>query len=97
MKQKRNTRWWVTCQTWEQRFTGAMFIELANARWSQARDHGEEDSERLAAANNMAVSLNDEGKYAEAEEIQRQVLEVSKRVLGPGHPSTVATSNNLAE
>ena len=89
-------RWWWTCQTCEQEFTGAMRIGLANAWWSQVRDRAEEDRERLAAASNLATSLYSQGKYAEAEEMQRAVLAVRKRVLGAEHPATLTTAGNLA-
>ena len=54
---KGSRRWWFTCQTCEQRFTGAMCIGLANAWWSQVRDRAEENPERLAARSNLANSL----------------------------------------
>ena len=40
-------RWWFTCQTCEQTFTGAMCIGLANAWWSQVRDRAEEARSRV--------------------------------------------------
>jgi hypothetical protein len=36
-----------------------------------------------------------QGKYVEAERIQREVHGVQKRVLGAEHPETLATANNL--
>jgi hypothetical protein len=35
-------------------------------------------------------------KYAKAEQINREVLAVEKRVLGPEHPSTLTSAANLA-
>jgi hypothetical protein len=35
-------------------------------------------------------------KLAEAEAIERELLDVQKRVLGAGHPSTLTTAGNLA-
>ena len=64
VERKRSRRWWFTCQTCEQRFTGAMCIGLANAWWSQVRDRAKEDPERLTAAGNLATSLDDQGKHA---------------------------------
>ena len=90
------SRWWFTCQTCEQRFTGALCIGLANAWWSQVRDRAEEDPERLEAANNLATSLDSQGKHAEAEEMLRAVLAVRKRVQGAEHPDTLTTAHNLA-
>ncbi|KAK6214532.1 hypothetical protein LQW54_004253 [Pestalotiopsis sp. IQ-011] len=44
----------------------------------------------------VAVSHNNLGKYAKAEEIYRETLELRKSVLGPEHPSTLVSINNLA-
>ena len=68
-----SSRWWFTCQTCEQMFTGTMCIGLANAWWSQVRDRAKEDPERLKAAGNLASSLSPQGKHAQAEEMQRSV------------------------
>jgi hypothetical protein len=73
--------WWE-CQTCLQCFMGGMLTGLANAWWSEVGDRAEEDAERLAAAHNLADSLSEQGKYAEAEQMQREVLEVRTRVLG---------------
>ena len=90
-------RWWFTCQTCEQEFTGAMRIGLANAWWSKVRDRAEEDPERLAAAHNLALSLSSQGKHAEAEEMQREVLAVRKRVLGAEHPDTLVAACDMLQ
>ena len=96
VERKSSRRWWFTCQTCEQRFTVAMYIGLVNAWWSQVRDRAKEDPERLTAATNLASSLDDQGKHAEAEEMGREVLSVLKRVLGTEHPDTLTTASNLA-
>ena len=93
---RKDWRWWFTCQTCEQEFTGAMCIALTNAWWSQVRDRAEEDPERLAAAHNMANSFSQQAKHAEAEEMLREVLAVRKQVLGAEHPDTLAAAGNLA-
>ena len=46
--------------------------------------------------NNLAFSLDFLGKHAEAEQMQREVLDVQRRVLGPEHPFTLVTMDNLA-
>ena len=38
-----------------------------------------------------------QGKYAEAETLQQQTLELTKAALGDDHPSTLDSMNNLAE
>ena len=57
---------------------------------------GAEHPQTLTSANNLAMSLSNQGKYADAETIQREVLGVTKRVLGAEHPDTLTYANNLA-
>jgi len=38
----------------------------------------------------------DQGKYREAVALERQVLEVRGRVLGPEHPDTLTAKGNMA-
>jgi len=38
----------------------------------------------------------DEGKYAQAEELWGQALDIQRRALGPEHPDTLETLSNLA-
>jgi uncharacterized protein (DUF2267 family) len=42
------------------------------------------------------MSLGYQGKLTDAARIQREVLEVQRRVLGEEHPSTLSSANNLA-
>jgi hypothetical protein len=37
-----------------------------------------------------------QGKYAEAETLQQQTLELRKATLGDDHPSTLSSMNNFA-
>ena len=37
-----------------------------------------------------------QGKYAQAEALYSQTLEIQRRVLGPEHPDTLMSMNNLA-
>jgi hypothetical protein len=41
------------------------------------------------------MSLSKHGKYAEAEAIERELLQVKKRVLGTEHPGTLTSARNL--
>ena len=81
LQENKGWQMWWECQTCLQWFTGGMSARLADTWWSEVGDRAEEDAERLAAANNLANSLSMQGKYAEAEEMQREVLAVRKRVL----------------
>ncbi len=56
---------------------------------------GAERPDTLSTASNPAASLFNQGKYAEAERIQREVYAVQKRVLGAEHPSMLTSANNL--
>jgi hypothetical protein len=45
---------------------------------------------------NLGCSLHGQGKRAEAEQMQREVLDMQRRVLGPEHPDALITTSNLA-
>jgi Flp pilus assembly protein TadD len=57
---------------------------------------GLEHPDTLASMNNLALALNRQGEYVEAEEMHRQTLELRRKVLGLEHPDTLASMNNLA-
>jgi len=46
--------------------------------------------------NNLALVLDHQGRYAEAEGMHRQALELRRKVLGAEHPSTLSSMDNLA-
>jgi tetratricopeptide (TPR) repeat protein len=46
--------------------------------------------------NNLALSLQAQGKYAEAESLFRQVIEIDEKVLGKDHPDVATAYSNLA-
>lgn len=56
----------------------------------------ENDPGSLARYGVLAAVLQARGKYEEAEEIDRRVLEGRESVLGPDHIDTLATASNLA-
>ena len=45
---------------------------------------------------NFASTYLNQGRWAEAEQLQVQVLETRKRVLGEEHPDLLASMGNLA-
>ena len=90
-----NAVWWE-CQTCKRYFTGQMRTGLAGAWWLRVHDQVEESDERLSAAANLASSLSEQGKHGEAEQLNRELLAVRRRVLGVEHPCTLAAANNLA-
>ena len=57
---------------------------------------GPEHPDTLTSMNNLAIVYYEQGKYAQAEALHSQTLEIRRRVLGPEHPDTLASMNNLA-
>jgi tetratricopeptide (TPR) repeat protein len=45
---------------------------------------------------NLAMVLEDQGKYEQAEEMNQQALSLRETVLGKEHPDTLASMNKLA-
>ncbi len=45
--------------------------------------------------NNLANLLFMQARYSEAGTLERQTLEIQKRVLGPNHPDTAMSTYNL--
>jgi tetratricopeptide (TPR) repeat protein len=56
----------------------------------------DDDGERLGLVLKCARTLYSDGRYKEAEELQMQVMETRKRVLGNEDPSTLTSMANLA-
>jgi tetratricopeptide (TPR) repeat protein len=56
---------------------------------------GESHPDYLSTLGNLAVSLNEQGRYADAEPLYRAAYEARAKVLGPEHPATLASANNL--
>ena len=46
--------------------------------------------------NNLAVNLNAQGKYAQAQPLFEKALEIRRRLLTDDHPDTASSYNNLA-
>jgi len=57
---------------------------------------GLEHPETLRSMDALSFVLHRQGKYGEAENMQRQVLETHKKVLGLEHPDTLRIMDNLA-
>jgi hypothetical protein len=45
---------------------------------------------------NLASTYRNQGRWKEAEDLEVQVMETRKRVLGEEHPSTLSSMANLA-
>eukprot|EP00967_Tisochrysis_lutea_P112173 scaffold176937_cov19-Tisochrysis_lutea.AAC.1 len=57
---------------------------------------GPEHPDTLESKHFIALSLNFQGKHAEAEGKLRQVIELQQKVLGPEHFLTIRSMSNLA-
>ena len=64
---------------------------------SMRRALGAAHPSTMSALGGVAAILNAEGRYAEAEPIVREVVELQKRVLGPEHPSTLLSIHDLSQ
>ena len=76
-------------------------LVLAEAAYRSAHDRcvvrfGAQDLVTLEVAHDRAVSLADRGRIHEAVAGLRGVLDTQQRVLGRGHPVTLASVQNLA-
>ena len=50
----------------------------------------------LVSMNNLAIVLESQGEYEEAEEMHQQTLELREKVLDKKHPYMLVNMNNLA-
>jgi tetratricopeptide (TPR) repeat protein len=68
---------------------------------------GAENPDTLRTLNNLATAIGRQARgmpdgrerqarFAEAEKLQREQLELSRRVMGPEHPNTLGSMGNLA-
>ena len=82
------------------RFIGGLPAWQASKKaWQQLASHPAVVPDEALASNMLMFKghgVYSEGRYSEAELLYRQVLEQRQRVLGPEHPDTIASINNLA-
>jgi eukaryotic-like serine/threonine-protein kinase len=57
---------------------------------------GPDNPPTLLTMEGLDVICEKEGKYAQAEALDRETLEVERRVLGADHPYTLGAMSNLA-
>jgi tetratricopeptide (TPR) repeat protein len=57
---------------------------------------GAEHPDTATSYNNVAVNLDDQGKYGEAQPLKEKALAIRRQVLGEEHPDTATGYNNLA-
>ncbi len=61
-----------------------------------AEAFGPQDPRLATSLNNLAELYRLQGKYAEAEPLNKRALAIRKRSLGPAHPDVANSLNNLA-
>ena len=57
---------------------------------------GPEHPDTLRTMVSLALVYNHQGKYAQAEALDSQILEIRRRLLGPEHQDMLMSMNNLA-
>jgi hypothetical protein len=57
---------------------------------------GEEHPDTLTSLNRLAAVLRHQGRYEEAEEMNRRALKGREKMLGKEHPDTLISVSSLA-
>ncbi len=76
----------------------AAYQEAENwfSRLLKIRETGKDDAKLGAALNNLALMYDEQGRYADAEPLYKQSLEIGEKSLGKDHPDVAHSLNNLA-
>jgi hypothetical protein len=69
---------------------------LPHAQYALSHSVADDNEERSDLASKCAITLYSDGRYKEAEELQVQVMQTRKRVLGDEHPGTLISMGKLA-
>jgi len=69
---------------------------VSQAMELQQKTMGPNDPDILASKSLMAVILLEEGRFTEAEKLQRDALDTRLRLLGPEHPDVARSMSRLA-
>ena len=73
----------------------ALGVKEGGTATGAGRVLGPEHRDTLMSMNNLANMLFVEGRYDEAEKLQRDTLDIQRRVLGPDHPDAAMSTYNL--
>ena len=76
------------CGVCKDHYRDALSLELLSARLQAERANGESTGFTL---NTLALELQAQGKFDEAEPLFREALEVTRATLGNRHPDTLAS------
>src|SRR6202035_4418496 len=85
----------------EEPFDFTAFVSARIDWWRKLADlwkrHQPEGQRSLDTLSGLAAMLHAQGRYGEAEDVERQILQSSERVFGSDHPETLSSMNNLAQ
>ncbi|XRM46413.1 hypothetical protein ABZX51_009448 [Aspergillus tubingensis] len=76
-------------QAWREYLPHALSLIAEAGFWKEQEKY-------IDLIRNVCSCLSSDGRWKEAEELGVQVLELHKRVLGPEHPDTLTSMDNLA-
>src|SRR6201988_964023 len=84
----------------EKPFDFSAFISARIGWWRKLADlwksHQPDSARSLDTLSGLAAMLHAQGRYREAEEVERQILQSCARVFGLNHLDTLSAMNNLA-
>jgi tetratricopeptide (TPR) repeat protein len=69
---------------------------LQHVQYALSHNLANDDEERLRLAWRCSTALWSDGRHKESEELEAQVMQISKRVLSDEHPDTLTSMGNLA-
>ncbi len=72
-------------------------FDAAEPHLTAALSLAESDDERVSASNELGILYLHQARYAEAEPLLQQVLQLSEKRHGPEHSEVAAALNNLAQ
>lgn len=87
---------WTKCEVCKGRFTGHVQIGLGRTWFDQVKDRDKTDEERSYAAAALSDALYSQGRYEDAAEMEKDILEADKEMYGVDHPNTLVSKGNLA-
>jgi tetratricopeptide (TPR) repeat protein len=73
----------------------AVAVQQTLVDWAKS-EHDDDSAEYATQLNNLAIVVQAQGRYGEAETLYRQALEIDRATIGEGHPDYAIDLNNLA-
>ena len=95
----RGRRWDKYAEAGEKAYEQGEYAEAEKqftAALKEAENFGEQDPRLATSLNNLALSIHDQGKYAEAEPLYKRAIAIDEKALGPEHPNVAMSLENYA-